>query len=578
MFISLGMVRAYAQAGGEITPKGITFPRYTDANRPTGPLAIGTTIFNTGQNTHQYWNGSGWTNVSTPGSGGGPWSAVGNNVYNNTGSRVGINTNNPSADLEIQGGGGLLISEPYTVTASPPATTYTMPYNGTLATITDNAGRVLDPGGNGNFLTNTNYASYIRLTPTGNVDGFRFTFESLAVGGSTIIFSTSSDVANTGAYILSINQFSNYAAGRPFNIKGFEIYIHNKIISGGTAAAGFQLLFEALTVSGSPSVYTELVGGALSYSTYKSSFTSGNSRAGGYGSTAMGSSNAGGFYSTASGYVASASGDYSTASGHAAKASGDHSTALGPYAEASGDLSTALGFSATARGNSSTALGNSATAGQSNSVAIGYYANCNAQNSMVLSGYRDVYSGTPYELVTGFKNYRFWTKADFSTYVMLSEGAGSWTGVSDSTKKERFLRVDGEDVLRKISKFNLTSWNFKKGTERHYGPMAQDFYAAFGRDELGTIGTDTTINSGDFDGVNFIAIQALEKRTQALQRSNDEYRTQNNQLIAEVESLRRSISEFRKNQEELMENFRQLQAALPTRKEPEISTHKRDEE
>lgn len=551
MFISLGMVRAYAQAGGEITPKGITFPRYTDANRPTEPLAIGTTIFNTGQNTHQYWNGSGWTNVSTPGSGGGPWSAVGNNVYNNTGSRVGINTNNPSADLEIQGGGGLLISEPYTVTASPPATTYTMPYNGTLATITDKAGRVLDPGGNGNFLTNTNYASYIRLAPTGNVHGFRFTFESLALGGSTIIFSTSSDVANTSAYILFINQSSNYAAGRPFNINGYGIYIHNKITSGGTAAAGFQLLFEALTLSGSPSVYTEPVGFGLSYSTYNGSFTSGYSRA---------------------------SGGFSTALGYFAKASGGFSTALGANAAASQDNSVAIGYYAAARGDYSTALGNSATARQDNSVAIGYFANCDAQNSMVLSGYYGVYSGTPYELVTGFKNYRFWTKADFSTYVMLSEGAGSWTGVSDSTKKERFLRVDGEDVLRKISKFNLTSWNFKKGTERHYGPMAQDFYAAFGRDELGTIGTDTTINSGDFDGVNFIAIQALEKRTQALQRSNDDYRTQNNQLIAEVESLRRSISEFRKNQEELMENFRQLQAALPTRKEPEISTHKRDEE
>ena len=178
----------FAQANGEITPKGITFPRYTDANRPAAPLTIGTTIFNTSQNTHQYWNGSSWTNVSTPGSGGGPWSAVGSTIFNNTANRVGINSPNPAADLEIQGNSGLIVSAPYTVTTDPPTNTYTMPYNGTLATITANAGRILDPGGNGDFVTNTDYTSYITLAPTGNAIGFRFTFESLGLGGSTIIF------------------------------------------------------------------------------------------------------------------------------------------------------------------------------------------------------------------------------------------------------------------------------------------------------------------------------------------------------------------------------------------------------
>ena len=46
--------------------------------------------------------------------------------------------------------------------------------------------------------------------------------------------------------------------------------------------------------------------------------------------------------------------------------------------------------------------------------------------------------------------------------------------------------------------------------------MAQEFYAAFGQDEYGSIGNDTTINQADFDGINLIAIQALEKRTTQL--------------------------------------------------------------
>jgi len=43
--------------------------------------------------------------------------------------------------------------------------------------------------------------------------------------------------------------------------------------------------------------------------------------------------------------------------------------------------------------------------------------------------------------------------------------------------------------------------------------MAQDFFSAFGNDGIGKVGCDTLLASADFDGVNFIAIQALEKRT-----------------------------------------------------------------
>ena len=68
------------------------------------------------------------------------------------------------------------------------------------------------------------------------------------------------------------------------------------------------------------------------------------------------------------------------------------------------------------------------------------------------------------------------------------------------------------------------TWNYKTQdtkTLRHYGPMAQDFYKAFGRDELGKIGCDTVINQQDFLGVNFIAIKALEKRTAELKQQLD---------------------------------------------------------
>ena len=64
--------------------------------------------------------------------------------------------------------------------------------------------------------------------------------------------------------------------------------------------------------------------------------------------------------------------------------------------------------------------------------------------------------------------------------------------------------------------------------------MAQDFFAAFGKDGIGTIGTPTTINSGDMAGILMIAVQAQEKRTAELQRKNAE-------LKARLEALERMI-------------------------------------
>jgi hypothetical protein len=103
--------------------------------------------------------------------------------------------------------------------------------------------------------------------------------------------------------------------------------------------------------------------------------------------------------------------------------------------------------------------------------------------------------------------------------VQVIEGNVMFSAVSDKTKKENFQPVDREEVLGKIRGFELTSWNYighdpKKF--RHYGPMAQDFFAAFGHDEVGQMGTETTIN--DLAGILMIAVQALEKRTTELKQ------------------------------------------------------------
>ena len=130
-----------------------------------------------------------------------------------------------------------------------------------------------------------------------------------------------------------------------------------------------------------------------------------------------------------------------------------------------------------------------------------------------------------------------------NTLVTVIEGQVAFTFPSDRTNKENLKPVDGEAVLGKIRGFELSSWNFighdpKKF--RHYGPMAQDFFAAFGHDGLGQIGSETTINSGDLAGILMIAVQALEKRTAELKQKQAQMAV----LESKVERLKAKHANF----------------------------------
>ena len=130
-----------------------------------------------------------------------------------------------------------------------------------------------------------------------------------------------------------------------------------------------------------------------------------------------------------------------------------------------------------------------------------------------------------------------------NTAVTVIEGQVAFTASSDKTKKENFQPVDGEAVLGKIRGFELSSWNFighDPKEFRHYGPMAQDFFAAFGHDGVGQIGSETTINSGDMAGILMIAVQALEKRTAELKQKEAQIAV----LESKVEDLKAKHAYF----------------------------------
>ena len=124
--------------------------------------------------------------------------------------------------------------------------------------------------------------------------------------------------------------------------------------------------------------------------------------------------------------------------------------------------------------------------------------------------------------------------------VTVIEGQVAYTFSSDRNRKENFQPVDGEEVLRKIRQFNFTSWNYigqDAKTLRHYGPMAQDFYDAFGHDATGTVGTPTTINSGDMAGVMMIAIKALATENVQLKSAVAKQEAVNAEQRKEFEAL-----------------------------------------
>ena len=112
--------------------------------------------------------------------------------------------------------------------------------------------------------------------------------------------------------------------------------------------------------------------------------------------------------------------------------------------------------------------------------------------------------------------------------------AGVWTDNSDRALKHDFRLVDRSSVLEKIARMPITSWSYKaeKPAIRHIGPMAQDFYSAFG------LGLDNKhIGTIDEGGVALAAVQGLYRQNQALKR-------QNRSLSSRLTKLERAVTKL----------------------------------
>ncbi len=285
---------------------------------------------------------------------------------------------------------------------------------------------------------------------------------------------------------------------------------------------------------------------------------------------------AGGDDTIASGFGSFAFGQSTTVSATLAAGFGSGNTvsgavgfAAGASNRCSGFACVAIGFSNVGGGQGSVGIGYRAYAGTDYAVSIGYRAtNC----SNASSGTLDCSGGTQYigAVVIGATDLASTTAVNAqrdgefrlrapggirlrtsnaananagvsgNTGCDLPSGSGAFSCSSSRTIKENFFKVSGEDILKRIRRLPMTTWNYigEGASARHIGPVAEDFYSVF---KFGT--SDKSIPVQDLAGVSLVGVQALEERTTKLQEENTRLRqqveAQQQQLLALAERLNR---------------------------------------
>jgi hypothetical protein len=262
---------------------------------------------------------------------------------------------------------------------------------------------------------------------------------------------------------------------------------------------------------------------------------SGNRASGAY-STAMGQNNiASGINSVAMGVGCTASSVSSISMGNANVSQGVYTVAMGRGMIVSDSGAVGIGYHSNATGRYSLAFGAYTTASGNYSTTMGYYANSNGKSGSFVYADNSSTAATNSTannqfVVRASGGVIFYSNAGLTAGVSLPAGGGSWSSVSDKNKKEHFKKENAESVLNKLANLEVTSWNYKSQSSsiRHIGPMAQDFYKAFGFGE-----SDTTITTIDIDGISLIAIQALNSKTEELKQKANEV----DELKAKIEKL-----------------------------------------
>ncbi|WP_019987692.1 tail fiber domain-containing protein [Rudanella lutea] len=401
----------------------------------------------------------------------------------------------PTQDLEIYSRNGFAVQRRYQyANADPNASINNLSCASPTPDLTTAAGTLKDPAGDGNYSAGINCAQKISV-PT--------TINGVPTVGIELIFDDL-DTEPLADYISirDANGFEQLFSGNTptrYIVLSSEATIRFVTNGNATVGRGFRLRWRALLDEPSTSPAPITFGAAMQFDVFRSSFKAGFANvSSGFNSLALG------YFNVASGANASVLGSNNVASGYG-------TTVMGSGNSANGFLASTMGTQNVASGDYSSAMGRLvSTNSQTGSFIIGDADpnNSGLTTSTAANQFTARFAGG-YRLLT--------TSGTSANGAVLAPNASSWATISDSTKKENFRPVDGASLLQKIGAMRVGTWNYKgQAGIRHYGPMAQDFFAAFGRDGLGTIGCDTLLENHDFTAVTFTAVQALVKENEQL--------------------------------------------------------------
>ncbi len=228
----------------------------------------------------------------------------------------------------------------------------------------------------------------------------------------------------------------------------------------------------------------------------------------------------------------------------------------------------ALGQNNSSDGDAAVAIGYASTADADYSMAFGYRASTNGRTGAKVFG--DASTTDSIEAVANNEfavraagGFRFRSNATLTNGCNIAAGGASITCASSKTLKENFGEVDGNDILQRMRRIPVNTWNYiDEGRQsRHMGPFAEDFWREF------SLGTEPlAIGHLDIDGVNFAGVKALDERTTRQGADIEALRARNASVEARNAALEARSAAAEARNAELEARLARLEALIGQRK------------
>jgi hypothetical protein len=181
--------------------------------------------------------------------------------------------------------------------------------------------------------------------------------------------------------------------------------------------------------------------------------------------------------------------------------------AIGYMAKSYGSTAASFGYKTFASGHRSTVLGASASSnGKDGSFVYGDASTTDTVKNSAANQFMIRASG----------GIIFYTDGLNTTGTEIAPGGGSWSTLSDVSKKENIVLIEPGSYTNLFLKLNIYTWNYKTQNPaiRHIGPTAQEFKRLYNFGE-----NNTSISLVDADGITLHAIQSVDCHLKNIQNN-----------------------------------------------------------